>query len=146
MMQDMVEVAGKLSIVLTTADGMVKDSRELDNLIVQVGKNYLAGGVIGSLTQPFTQMALGTGATLPTTGDTALQTQVARQAFTTASVSANVATVSTTFGAGVATGSLTEAGIFNAATAGVMLSRVVFSVVNKASTDVLTITWTITIG
>jgi predicted anti-sigma-YlaC factor YlaD len=146
MMQDMVEVAGKLSIVLTTVDGMVKDSRELDNLIVQVGKNYLAGGVIGALTQPFIQMALGTGTTSPTTGDTALQAQLARQAFTTASVSANVATLSTTFGAGVGTGALTEAGIFNAATAGVMLSRVVFSVVNKASTDVLTITWTITIG
>jgi hypothetical protein len=146
MMQDMVEVAGKLSIVLTTVDGMVKDSRELDNLIVQVGKNYLAGGVIGALTQPFIQMALGTGTTSPTTGDTALQAQLARQAFTTSSVSANVATVSTTFGAGVGTGALTEAGIFNAATAGVMLSRVVFSVVNKASTDVLTITWSITIG
>jgi hypothetical protein len=146
MMQDMVEVAGKLSIVLTTADGVVKDSKELDNLIVQVGKNYLAGGVIGALTQPFSYMALGTGATSPTTGDTALQAQVARQAFTTSSVSANVATVSTTFGAGVGTGALTEAGIFNAAAAGVMLSRVVFSTVNKASTDVLTITWTITIG
>jgi len=146
MMQDMVEVAGKLSIVLTTADGMVKDSRELNNLIVQVGKNYLAGGVIGSLAQPFIQMALGTGTTAATTSDTALQTQLARQAFTTASMAANVATVSTTFDAGAATGSLTEAGIFNAATAGVMLSRVVFSVVNKAATDVLTITWSITIG
>jgi hypothetical protein len=61
-------------------------------------------------------------------------------------VSTNIATVSTTFGAGVGTGALTEAGIFNAATAGVMLSRVVFSVVNKASTDALTITWAITIG
>jgi hypothetical protein len=146
MMQDMVEVAGKLSIVLTTADGMVKDSRELDNLIVQVGKNYLAGGVIGSLTQPFIQMALGTGTTSPTTGDTALQAQIARQAFTSSSVSTNIATVSTTYGAGVGTGALTEAGIFNASVSGVMLSRVVFSVVNKASTDVLTITWSITIG
>jgi hypothetical protein len=146
MMQDMVEVAGKLSIVLTTVDGVVKDSRELDNLIVQAGKNYLAGGVIGSLTQPFIQMALGTGTTSPTTGDTALQAQLVRQAFTTSSVSANVATISTTFGAGVGTGALTEAGIFNATVAGVMLSRVVFSVVNKASTDVLTITWSITIG
>jgi hypothetical protein len=146
MLQDMIEVAGKLSIVLTTADGVVKDSRELDNLIVQVGKNYLAGGVIGALSQPFSYMALGTGTVAASLGDTTLGAELTRQSFTTASVSTNIATVSTTFGAGVGTGALTEAGIFNAAAAGVMLSRVVFSVVNKASTDALTITWAITIG
>jgi hypothetical protein len=49
-----------------------------------------------------------------------------------------------TFPAGTGTGALTEAAILNAASAGTMLNRVVFSVINKGALDSLTITWKIT--
>ena len=50
------------------------------------------------------------------------------------------------FEAGDATGAVTEAGIFNAATGGDMLCRTTFSVVNKAADDTMTVTWTITLS
>jgi len=51
-----------------------------------------------------------------------------------------------TFAAGAATGAVTEAGIFNASTAGDMLCRTVFAVINKAADDTVEITWTITLS
>jgi hypothetical protein len=48
--------------------------------------------------------------------------------------------------AGTGTGAITEAGILNAGTAGTMLCRTVFSVVNKDAGDTLSITWTVTIS
>ena len=52
----------------------------------------------------------------------------------------------TTSGAGVATGAVTEAGIFNASSSGTMLCRTVFAVVNKGSGDTLQVTWTVTLA
>ena len=50
------------------------------------------------------------------------------------------------FEAGDATGAVTEAGIFNAASSGDMLCRTVFNVVNKAADDTMSVTWTITLS
>jgi hypothetical protein len=41
-------------------------------------------------------------------------------------------------------GAIQEAGVFNALTAGTMLSRTVFAAVNKTASDTLTITWRVT--
>jgi hypothetical protein len=145
-MEENLGVIGKLNITLTGPNGQIKEVRELDNLIVQVGKNYLAGGVLGALASPFTNMAIGTGTTAAALGDTALTTEVVRQAFSSSSTALNVATMSATYAPGVGTAALAEAGILNAGTGGILLSHVVFSAVNKGAADTLTITWTITVG
>ena len=119
---------------------------EKKNLIVNTGKNFLASAVINSSASPFTNMAIGTGTTAAAVGDTALGSEVARSAFTSSSVASNVVTLSTTYAAGTGTGALTEAGILNANSGGTLLSRVVFSAINKGAADSLTITWTITVG
>jgi hypothetical protein len=59
--------------------------------------------------------------------------------------SSNTITYVSSFEAGDATGAITEAGIFNAASGGDMLCRTVFSVINKAADDTLSVTWTITL-
>jgi hypothetical protein len=146
MLNETLPLKGKLSLTLTNEHGEVKDSREINNLIVQVGKNFLASAVINSSTSPFTYMAIGTSGTAATTSDTALGSQLVRQVFSSSSVSTNVVTLSTTYAAGTGTGALQEAGIFNASSGGTMLSHVVFSVINKGASDTLTITWTITVG
>jgi hypothetical protein len=56
-----------------------------------------------------------------------------------------VITYASTFAAGTGTGALVEAGIFNAASAGVMLCKTSFDVVNKQTADTIAITWTINI-
>jgi hypothetical protein len=73
--------------------------------------------------------------------------EIARAAFTSSSVSTNVVSLSNTYAAGTGTGSISEAGIFtNATSGGTMLSHVVFSSIGKGALDTLTINWTITIG
>jgi hypothetical protein len=92
-------------------------------------------------------IAIGTGTNAAAAGDTTLQTEVARSAFGSSSTVANVATMTSTFAAGTGTGAITEAGVFsNATSGGTMMSRVVFSVINKGSLDSLSITWTITVS
>ena len=51
-----------------------------------------------------------------------------------------------TYAAGVGTGAITEAGIFNDPTTGTMLARTVFATVNKGAADVMTISWDVTIS
>jgi hypothetical protein len=141
-MKDTISLVGKVEILLNNQVVLEKK-----NLIVQVGKNFLASAVINNSTSPFVGMAIGTGTTAASLSDTTLQTESARAAFTTYSVTTNVVSLSNTYAAGTGTGALTEAGIFNNATSGgTMLSRVVFSAVNKSAADTLTINWTITVG
>lgn len=146
MLNETLPMKGELTVTLLDGEGKVKDFRDVKNLIVQVGKNFLASAVINSSTSPFTYMAIGTSGTAASTSDTALGAEVARQAFTSSSVSTNVVTLSTTYAAGTGTGTLQEAGIFNASSSGTMLSHVVFSSISKAAADSLVITWTITVG
>jgi hypothetical protein len=61
-------------------------------------------------------------------------------------VSLNTVSYQAVFGPGIGTGSLTEAGIFNASTAGTMICRTVFPVFTKEASDALTINWDITIN
>jgi hypothetical protein len=49
------------------------------------------------------------------------------------------------FAPGISTGGITEAGLFNDETAGIMVARTVFPVINKGPLDVLAIVWKITI-
>ena len=141
-MNEVINMVGEVEILLNG-----KVALEKKNLIVQVGKNFLANAIINSSTSPFVGMAIGTGTTPASTSDTTLQTELVRAAFTSSSVSTNVVSLSNTYAAGVGTGAITEAGIFtNATSGGTMLSHVVFSAVNKGSLDTLTINWTITVG
>jgi hypothetical protein len=141
MVNDILSMRGDVEITLN-GDIVL----EKKNLIVTAGKAFLASAVINSSASPFTNMAIGTGTTAAALTDTALGSELARSAFTTSSVASNVVTLSTTYAAGTGTGALTEAGIFNAGSGGTMLSRVVFSAINKGAADSLTITWTITVG
>lgn len=141
-MKDTINLVGEVEILLNNQVVLEKK-----NLIVQVGKNFLASAVINNSTSPFVGMAIGTGTNAASLSDTTLQIESVRAAFTTYSVSTNVVSLSNTYAAGTGTGAVTEAGIFNNATSGgTMLSRVVFSAVNKSAADTLTINWTITVG
>ena len=141
-MNETINLKGEIEILLN--DKVVLEKK---NLIVQVGKNFLASAIINSSTSPFVAIAIGTNSTPAGIGDTTLGTELVRAAYTTSSVSANVVSLSRSFAAGTGTGTITEAGIFNNATSGgTMLSHVVFSAIGKSANDSLTINWTITVG
>lgn len=148
MVNDNIKITGDVKIDIIGADGAVKDSREIKNLVVTSGKTFIASRMVGTASDIMGWMELGTGTTAAAVGDTALQTAISgsRVALSSGTSAANVVTYVASFPAGTGTGAVTEAGVFNAASAGTMLCRTVFSVVNKGAADAMSITWTITVS
>jgi len=143
-----IKATGVLAVLLVGEDGSIKETREFKNLVVSTGTAYIASRMKDATATAMTHMELGTGTTAAANGDTTLGTLIAssRTALTTTTVSSNTITYVATFNAGVGTGAVTEAGIFNASSSGTMLCRTVFPVVNKQSGDSMTVTWTVTIS
>lgn len=140
------KASGSLRVVVTGADGKVKEEREFKNLVVTVGKNFVASRMVGTSSAVMSHMAIGSSSTPAAAGDTALGSELGRVALAGASAATNVVTYTATFPAGTGTGAVVEAGIFNDPSAGTMLCRTVFAVVNKGVDDAMSITWTVTIS
>jgi hypothetical protein len=172
---NVVELGGSLSLVLTdTTTNTIKQELYVPNAIVFTGKIFIASRMIGTSSAVMSHMGIGTGTaavdsgtTVLLPGNSALTTELttvggytgyARAAVTSTNnitvsstvYPSNQVTYSANFAAQIPSApaggaALTEAGIFNASTAGTMLCRTVFPVVTKLPADALTITWTITI-
>ena len=120
--------------------------KEVPNLVVTAGKEYVASRMKDTTKDAMSHMAVGHGSTSAAAGDTALGSELDRQALTATTGSSNEITYVATFGAGDGTGAIAEAGLFNAASAGDMLCRTTFGVINKAASDSMTITWVVTVS
>jgi hypothetical protein len=142
------KITGRVHFELRDEGGNLKLEQETDNLVVTAGKTHIASRMGGTSSAVMSHMAVGTTNTAAAAGDTTLAAEVgsSRTALTSYNPSTNTIVAICTFGAGVGTGALVEAGLFNASSAGTMLCRTVFSTINKAAGDSLTITWTITIS
>jgi hypothetical protein len=144
-----IKVTGALNVTLTGPNGEIKETFETPNLVVTTGKNFIAArlATTGQPTQ-MSHMALGTSATAPLVADTTLGAEIGRVALSTAggSPTSNTVVYNALFGAGIATGAITEAGLFNGSSGSTMLCRTTFNVVNKGPDDTLSITWTISIN
>jgi hypothetical protein len=140
------KAAGKLNVVLKDIDGNIKQAFEVPNLVVTTGLAFIASRMKDTTDTAMSHMAIGTGTTAAAAGNTALGTEAARVSLTSTTVTANATAYVASFGAGTGTGAITEAGILNAASAGTLLCRTVFDVVNKGANDTLQITWTITLS
>ena len=141
---DQLKMKGSLQVRLN--DEVV---REVDNLVVTAGKGYVASRMKSDASGGsaiMSHMGIGSGSTSAAAGDTALGSQLGRVALTSTGISGAVLTYTASFAAGTGTGAVTEAGLFNASSSGTMLCRTVFSVVNKGSSDSMTITWTVTVS
>lgn len=141
-----IEVTGELYIEVRNEFNEIIDTRYVPNLVVTTGRNWIIGRMTGTPPVLMSHMAIGSNNTPPVVGQTTLLNQLARVALSSASSTGNTITYTALFDAGVGTGSLVEAGIFNDPTAGTMLARTTFGVLTKAAGDVVTITWTITIN
>jgi len=148
MFNDAIKMTGNLKLVLTDEHGNIKQEEEVKNLVVTVGKNFIASRMKDATATAMTHMEVGTSTQAAAVGDTALIAAVAssRVALTSTTVTTNSVAYVASFPAGTGTGALTEAGIFNASSAGTMLCRTVFSVINKGAADTLGITWTVTVN
>jgi len=145
MINEGLKLRGDVALVLRDKDGNVKSEQNVKNLIVDTGLNFICDRMKDDETA-MTHMALGSGTTAAAAGDTSLESQLgSRETLDSSTVSNNTITYIASFEAGDATGAVTEAAIFNAASGGTMLCRVVFSVVNKSADDTLSVNWQLTL-
>ena len=150
MIEENIKTTGELEIVLRDEHGNIKEQRTVPNLVVSIGKTAIAARLAGTSVSVMTHMAVGTVATAPVAANTTLGGEITGSrvalAVSGGTPASNVVTYSATFAAGVGTGAVTEAGIFNAVSLGSMLCRTTFAVVNKDVSDALTITWNVSIN
>ena len=145
-LNESLNVKGALTVTVKDYQGNVKQEFDVPNLVVTVGKNYIASRMASNSATIMSHMAIGTGTGSPAAGDTTLGTEAGRVAVSSFSASTNTVTATATFPAGTGTGAITEAGILNASSSGTLLCRTTFPVVNKASGDSIAITWVITVS
>lgn len=144
---------GALSVTLLDNQGNVKQRQTISNKIVMTGCNLIASALSGEgenvrIALP-SHIACGTGTNAPTVNDNALYSEVARVPFDVAPKRTdNNIEYEATFGPGVPNAenvAITEVGIFNSASEGVMLNRATFAQVNKQIEDTVIINWVVTI-
>ena len=145
-LNELFKLVGKVHVTVTNEHGEIVEQLAA-NTVMTVGKNFTASRMVGVASNVMSHMALGSSSANPTDpAQTALGAELGRVTLASSSATTNVVTYTATFGVGVATGGVREAGIFNATPAGTMLCRVVFDIVNKGANDTIAITWTITVG
>ena len=129
--------------------GVLVSQWNVRNLIVNDGLALLASRLLDNSSSPITHMAVGNDAAAAAGGDPDLGSMLGSRvgleswALVTSAVTNDSVQYVARFLAGVSVGGITEAGLFNAATGGSMLSRVVFPVQTKTALDVLVLTWKI---
>lgn len=149
-LRDGISPFGRVHFLITRADGTIKENCWHPNLVVTTGKNHIADQLSDKGEAAMSHMAIGTGTTAAVATDAALGTEIDRNALTSKTQGtgsdANKVTYVASWAAGDGTGAITEAGIFNSASAGQMLNRSVFPVKNKESGESMTLTWILTIS
>jgi hypothetical protein len=137
------EIGCNVKIQLFGPDGKLKDERQVHNTVTTAGLAGIMDQILAapSLTK-IGWMAMGTGSPAATL----LGAENARVAFATKTRSGAVVTVTATFGPGVGTGTITEAGTFDVVTANTvnMWMSASFGAVVKAAGDSILFTWTLT--
>ena len=157
---DTLSIKGNLNIVLTDAQGNIKDSRNIHNKITLVGLEHILTrlGTSGGGSTYINYMTLGT--TSDTTAEDGSRTSL--RAEPSSGLTRQVTTITTDFTAAssrtiiyvadfaagnpTTASGITEAGLFSqVAIGGTMLARTVFPVINKGTGDSMRITWKITL-
>jgi len=121
---------------------------EQDNIVVNTGRDRFAALITQDSSAFPSHIAVGTDATAADLSDTALGTEVDRNAITVDFASAGVATYKAYFSKSEANGNtIAEVGLFDQSSGGTMFCRsVLSSTVAKTSSIALNITWTITLA
>ena len=153
-MNDTIKINGLIKLELTR-DGKVIESREIKNTITNTGKAE-AINLLGNVSSPtaFTYLAVGIGTTAADATDIALESEivdsgleraaatVTRQQTTVANDTLQLVKSWTVTG----TKAVTEAGILNDASTGILLGRQVFSAINVVAGDTLALTYKVVLA
>jgi hypothetical protein len=145
--RDEVTISGEFRYWFINPEGMrVSEDHVIRNLVVDSGKAFLANRSISGSKNPISHVAIGSGVTPPAVGQTQLVTETARVALSTATSTGNVVNCAGTVPAGTGTGTVEEVALFNAGTAGDMISRTLTGTITKPAGLGLQFSWTLTVN
>lgn len=149
-LSEKLEIHGRVKITLKNAAGETIAVHEHDNLITTAGKAAIARALYDSAFDPHVAyIELGTNATPPAAGDTALGTAAYRKATSSGNSSGAVVALTGYFTLTETSGSFKEAGLFIGGTGtlgtGTLLSHVAIDV-TKTTSESMSVEWSITIS
>jgi hypothetical protein len=150
--QDALDPKGRLTVQIKDGRNALVEMVQANNSIVLTGRDLIAKLFVNEAIDPVSHVAVGTGNAAVNPADTGLNTEIFRKAInpidpslhiTTTSENKRKVTITAELDFGEANAALTEAGLFNAVTGGVMYNRVVFPPINKTADFKLTLIWEI---
>ena len=150
--EQIIPMRGCIEVALMNArDGSVIARRRVENAIVTQARAWVLAHMLSGQaisTQSLQELALGTDTTVPTTSDTALGGESARTAVATWDLAGTTATIpfiraNAQFGTAQANTTLAELGLFNSNIGGTMLGHATFGTLDKATSNTLGVTYTI---
>lgn len=145
-----IALRGALQILLRDPTGKIVEDRSVRNTVVTVGRSWVLGQLesVNNTTQVISHLAIGSGLVAPSTADTALGAEVTRIAvgtFVTTGLTANPPSwqAQASFATNQGNTTLGEVGLFNSSATGTMLARATFTSFVKATSNTLSISYTI---
>lgn len=150
-MKENAYVKGNVYIKLLDINKKIKEEKEIKNLVVNTGINYITDRMIGNNPTVMSHMAVGSDQTLQEAEQELLLSEIGRVPLELdsdglpAKDGIDKIVYQATFLPGEGTGGIREVGIFNSGNPneGIMLCRTTFDVVNKGVDDTISINWTI---
>ena len=150
---DQMDLKGRLRLQMRNAAGEIVEAFQASNSIVLSGRDLVAKQFVAEPIDPISHVGVGTGATpVDPAGDTALESELFRKPIgpidptvhlTTTEDDRKKVVITAELDFNEGNGALTEAGLFNADSDGVMYNRVVFLPINKTTDFKLTLLWEI---
>jgi len=150
MKEETIDLKGIVTFKIFDRNGHLTRTIEENNLVTSAGKNFFVNKIIddpsiaGSAVE---SIAVGSGSTVPNESNISLENETGRIQISSISSSGNVGEFVTTLSAGVATGSIQEAGLYTSDDTPVLISRIVLqSAFVKGSNESITVSWRFKIG
>lgn len=156
------KLKGSFHMVVRGPDGVFREERHVNNLVVSAGKAIVAGLINSAVTATstgggtFRYLAIGASSSATAAADTTLgsefssaggarviATSLTRTTTTVANDTAQLVVTYTCSAGGLA---VVEAGIFDSSSGGNMLARQPFAVINLSSGDSLQTTWKVQVS
>lgn len=150
--EDIIKFNGTVHVQLVDEHGNTKQEHTDHNMIVTVGKSFLAAWLAANSQSGkfMSYIAAGTDTSASSAGMTGLVAELTgggnSRVLGTLTSSANTWNNSASFGPGNCTGTITEVGLFSAITSGTMFARQTGFSYPKTPADTLFVSWTLTIS
>ena len=135
-----IKVTGRLTITNPRTGEVLY---EKDNLVVNVGLEYIADRMKDNTADALGYIAVGTGATAVSATDTSLYAEIDRKAATSTDATDNTFVIDADWTEAEAVANWKEVAIFNAASSGVMFNRINVDF-DKTAADPVNVQFTIT--